>query len=62
MTGIEHKGEKERQRERGLGRERDNGFGERKRCGTFEKMALVDFDRWSKSTLGYFWRRQSIEQ
>ncbi len=35
---------------------RENGVGFR------EKVALVDFDSWSKSTLGYFWRCQSIEQ
>ncbi len=62
MMGIEHKAEKERQREKGLGRGRDNSSVERKWCGSFEKMALVDFDHWSKSTRGYFFRRQSIEQ
>ncbi len=36
--------------------ERENDVGWR------EKMALVDLDRWSKSTPEYFQRRQSIEE
>jgi hypothetical protein len=59
MTGIRHTREREMIRE-----------GERKQHGSFEKLAWVDCDRWSKSTSGdlfepapeYFWRRQSIEQ
>jgi hypothetical protein len=52
---------KDRERENRGGGEttmvaRENAVGFR------EKVALVDFDRWYKSTLGYFWRRQSIEQ
>jgi hypothetical protein len=35
-----------------LGRERDNCDGERKWRGSFEKLAWVDFDHWSKSTSG----------
>ncbi len=55
------RGERERERE-DCGAGGDNGSGEIKWYGLFEKMALVDFDHWSKSTSGYFWRRQSIEQ
>jgi hypothetical protein len=42
MWGIEQTGEKERQRESALGRERDSNSGERKWRGSFEKMAWVD--------------------
>ncbi len=40
---------RERDRERGLGREGEQHGGERKQCGSFKKIAWVDFDRWSKS-------------
>jgi hypothetical protein len=45
--GTEQIGEKERQREKGLRRERSDIGGKR-------KMAWVDFDRWLKSTPEYF--------
>jgi hypothetical protein len=44
--------EKERQREKGLRRDRSN-------IGGHRKLAWVDFDCWLKSTPEYFWRRQS---
>jgi hypothetical protein len=36
-------------------REGENGDTERKRRGFKRRSALVDFDRWSKSTQKYFW-------
>ncbi len=45
---------RERDRERGLGRERDSGGGERKRRGSFEKMAWVDLTVGLNQHLGIF--------
>jgi hypothetical protein len=53
MTGSKaERGEREIERE--LGRERDNGSGGRKRRGSFEKMASVDLTTGLNQHLGIF--------
>ncbi len=55
MTGNRaYRGEREIERERGLGRERDNGGGERKRHGSFQKMVWVDMTVGLNQHLGIF--------
>jgi hypothetical protein len=68
MTGNRTKGgEQETERER-IGK-RDRETDRERQWQWREKTAWViredgvgRFDHWSKSTPGYFWRRQSIEQ
>jgi hypothetical protein len=64
MTGNEARERErktERERESGLGREGEKHGGERKWHRSFEKMAWVDFDRWSKSTTPENFLKTSIK-
>jgi hypothetical protein len=61
LTGIKQERGRERQRERGLGREGEKHSGERKWRGSFEKMVWVDFANWSKSTTPENFLKTSIK-
>jgi hypothetical protein len=60
--GIKQERGRDRQRERDLGREGEKHGGERKWCGSFKKMAWVDFDLWSKSTKPEYFLKTSINR